>query len=175
MRQLKWSLLAAYSAGCALAWPLLPARFPFHFNGRGIVDSWAAKSVAAWFALPALMAGVLLLMELTITWSIRRPALWNGPEKQRFLALTEAQRAPIYAELRNMMDAIGIAMIMLFGAMQWLMLSVARHQETHLPSYFIFIMIAFTVGVLLYTIRFSIKLKPLILSAAGSDQIGRLG
>lgn len=172
MRQLKWSLLAAYVALCLIVYPMLPERVPFHFGRSGVVDDWADRSLLAWLALPAFLTVLLLLMELATRSSVKHPQWWNLPEKRRFLALSEAQRAPIYAELRMLMDTIGIAVLLLFGAIQYLMYAASLHNATHFPRYFRAVIIAFSAGIILYTALFGVRVRRLILSAGDASTLG---
>ncbi len=59
-----WALLAAMFIASAVAWPIVPERFPMHFDLHGKVDHWGAKADAPMplLLLPAVGVGIYLLM-----------------------------------------------------------------------------------------------------------------
>jgi uncharacterized membrane protein len=175
MRRFKWSLMVVYVTWCAYVWRSLPARFPIHFNALGLVDRWSEKSVAMWGMLPVVLLGVLLLLELLTAWTVRHPRLWNVPEKPRFLAMSDSQRAPIYNELRNLMDTICVGLVLLFAAIHYTMYSVAKQQYTRMPFIMIFAGLAFALGALVYTFMATAKIKHIILSADVPSPEGSTG
>lgn len=111
-------LLSILVAASLQAWPTLPERFPRHFDARGVADAWAAKSVWAWFMLPALGAFILLLLQVTARATERRPSLLNIPSKKQFLALPPDEQAPILREMRVLMQLLGTMILLLFGTIQ---------------------------------------------------------
>jgi hypothetical protein len=119
------TLLAAASLvtlwGFAITlYPKLPALIPLHFNGRGEPDRWEATTPMAWYQLPGIGTGVIVLM-LGAAWfcrwaAVRKPQLVNIPFKDRFLAASPDRRAwviePIAAALA--VDSLAIAGLFLF-------------------------------------------------------------
>lgn len=61
-----WALLAAMFVASAITWPMVPERFPMHFNLQGQVDRWGSRADAPLplLLLPAICAGLYLLMLL---------------------------------------------------------------------------------------------------------------
>lgn len=99
--RLQLLLLAVYFAAAALLWPTLPDRVPIHFNFAGQPTTWARTSVLSWFGLPLVAAATTLFLYGMGHLSTRTPSLWSIPEKERFLALDHAARAPIMAYLNR--------------------------------------------------------------------------
>ena len=101
--RLQLLLLALYFAVAAALWNTLPERVPIHFDLAGHPTTWARTSVLSWFGLPLLAAAMTLFLYGIGQASAHTPELWNIPEKERFLALSPAARAPIVAYLRRAM------------------------------------------------------------------------
>jgi uncharacterized membrane protein len=59
-----WTLIAAMFLASAVAWPMVPERFPMHFNLHGQVDHWGTRSEAPvpLLILPATGALIYVLM-----------------------------------------------------------------------------------------------------------------
>ena len=99
--RLELALLALYFAATATMWPVLPERVPIHFDFAGEPTTWARTSVLSWFGLPLLAAATTLFIYGLGRASTHEPDIWNIPEKERFLALSPAARAPIVAYLHR--------------------------------------------------------------------------
>ena len=95
-------LLILYFAAAAALWPTLPERVPIHFDFAGRATNWARTSVLSWFGLPLLAIAMTLFLYGMGRVSVRTPGLWNIPDKDRFLALPPAARAPIEAYLHRL-------------------------------------------------------------------------
>lgn len=95
-----WGVAAAHYGS-------LPSRFPSHFDGAGVPDAFAEKSVGAWFALPivfTLMAGLFAALAVFLPRiSARHAALVNVPDKETFLSLPEDARARALEPMRDLM------------------------------------------------------------------------
>lgn len=96
-------LVAAYFAVAAIVWPTLPERIPIHFDFIGNPTSWVPTSVLSWFGLPLLAAAITLFFYGSHRLALRTPELWNVPEKERFLALSKAERTSIQANLHRLL------------------------------------------------------------------------
>lgn len=117
-RLLNLLLLGALLAGSMMVYPSLPERFPTHFDAAGRPDAWAERSLLSWLALPLVSAGTAVLLEVASRLSARHPQLWNVPHKQRFLALTPEERAPIVRRLQEFMGLVAAASTVLMGVVQ---------------------------------------------------------
>jgi len=174
MRQLKWSLLAAYAAVCVVVWPRLPARIPLHFALNGTVDRWVERNFFVWLGLPLLLGVIFLLIDLSAKAATQRAEYWNVPEKKRFLALTDEQRAPIFAELRRMLDVVCLFLLAVFVAIHTMMYIVSVHGQTHFRFYFPLLTVGFSASLIGYVIVFNFRVKRLILAASDHSAIGRM-
>ena len=128
-------LLALFFLVSAAVYPSLPARIPLHFALDGRPDWWVARSWLAWFALPLLGVGCVLLVEGAGWASQRQPQLWNVPEQRRFLELTPEARAPLVARLRGFLTRIQAALLLLLMVLQAAIYQVASGRLSRLPAY----------------------------------------
>ena len=101
--RLQLLVLALYFAAAAALWSTLPERVPIHFDFTGQPTTWARTSILSWFGLPLLAAAMTFLLYGIASASTHAPELWNIPERERFLALSPAARAPIIAYLHRLM------------------------------------------------------------------------
>lgn len=145
----------------AMHWyPLLPERFPIHFNIRGDPDGWSTKG-AMWFALPivslvllALLAGVTLLIDRLAR---RSPTLVNMPNKELFLRLSEQGRSDAVRPARTLLLSIDAIVMLVFAFIIEGTGRVAVGQMATLPSWPILVLLGviFTcvIGFMLATTR----------------------
>lgn len=112
--RLQLVLLALYFAAAAALWPGLPQRIPLRVDLVGRPTAWTPTSLLSWFGLPLLAGAMTLLVYAMGRHSARSPGLWNIPEKDRFLALPPAERAPIDAYLRRVLAWCAILMTVSF-------------------------------------------------------------
>ena len=117
-RLLNLLLLAALVAGSIAVYPTLPERIPRHFGISGQPDAWMQRSLLGWLLLPLLAVGIAGLQAAIVRASLRNPALWNVPDKPRFLALTPAERAPIVERLQAFMGLVGVMTTMVLTVVQ---------------------------------------------------------
>ena len=105
-----WLLLAMHIAFAVLAFGALPEQVPMHIGLGGEPGNFARRSAWSWSLLPALALLLQLLLSALVPLIRRRPQLFNFPEKARFLALPEADRAPVIAEMVRVLDvcALGV-------------------------------------------------------------------
>lgn len=123
-------LLASLWLGSLFAWPHLPARIPIHFGIQGRADRWVETSLLAWFGLPLLALAVVLTNAALARWLPRRPDLFNHPDKQRFLALPAAYRAPVIRRMQNFLHGVSVQVVLLFGLIQVAVYRTARGAES---------------------------------------------
>lgn len=111
-------LLLVFFASAAAAWPALPDRIPTHFGPGGAPDRWKDTTLLAWFGLPLAAAAMTLFLRFIGRLGARHPGVWSIPDKDRFLRLTDAQRAPIIERLETFIGVLAIAMILFFAVIQ---------------------------------------------------------
>ncbi len=142
-------LYTLWIGAAAYVYPRLPERYPIHFGADGTPDSWVERSLVTWFMLP----GIALLTWLFLYWTIRAtrnaPHWWNVPEKKRFLALSEAARAPIIERLIGFIDWVAIGITLLFMGLHAGMYAAAFTETQKLPLStlgLILVFVVFTMG-----------------------------
>jgi hypothetical protein len=112
--RLQLVLLAGYFAGAAALWPLLPDRVPLHLGFTGEATTWTPTSLLSWFGLPLFSVAMTAFLFGLGRLSVRAPELWNIPDKERFLALPPAERAPIEAYLRGFLAWCSVLVTLCF-------------------------------------------------------------
>ena len=132
--RLQLLVLALYFAAAATLWSELPQRVPIHFDFAGQPTAWARTSVLSWFGLPLLAAATTLFLYGIGQASIRTPDLWNVPEKERFLALSATERAPIVAYLRRVMAWASVLVTLTFISMHVGIYQTATGRSESLPG-----------------------------------------
>src|SRR5690242_19963775 len=110
----------------------LPQPYAVHFNAAGTPDRWA-EGPAEWFLLPLIATVTFLLVLGAGALACRSPQLWNVPEKKKFLALTERQRAPIMDALIRVLDVVAIFSLGVLAFVQWMIYITARAGSGGLP------------------------------------------
>lgn len=135
LRLLNAILLLALFAGSAWAYPRLPARIPIHFGFSGQADAWASRSFFSWFMLPVIAAALALGLQAIAASAAGHPALWNVPDKRRFLALDADARAPIVAKLREFVAFVSVMVTALLGLIQVAVFRTATGTATRLPAW----------------------------------------
>lgn len=128
-------LLALYWAACIVLWAALPERVPHHFGLGGQPTSWTRTSPLSWFGLPAMAVAMWLFVRGMMRLSETNPTLWNIPEKQRFLELTPARRAPALAALRAAMAWVALLVTLTFAAIQVAIYETATGRSDGLAWY----------------------------------------
>ena len=127
-----WAALVFLLFRTAQWYPLLPDRFPIHFNGAGEPDGWSNKG-AAWFLGPglALVLGVFLylLAKGLPSSASRSPSSVNLPRKDLFLQLSEEGRSTVMAPTSTYL-------LWVFMLLQGLFLYIVEGmgRQTPLPS-----------------------------------------
>lgn len=120
-RILPLGLFALMLAFAVATYPDLPAQIPTHFDFGGAVTGVRAKSIQSWFGLPFIALGVHLLL-LTLTQMLpTRPHLFNFPDKDRFLRLPSAYRAPVIAAMQWTLDLTAFLVMFVMATVQVMM------------------------------------------------------
>jgi hypothetical protein len=105
LRALPWVLLLVSFVFALATWSSLPETIPMRLNSRGEVSRLVAKSFWPWFGLPLVALGSHWLMYGVGLLLPKHPALFNHPEKERFLKIPRAFHGPVIAEMRTLLDA----------------------------------------------------------------------
>ncbi|MBX7117530.1 MAG: DUF1648 domain-containing protein [Gemmatimonadaceae bacterium] len=129
IRLAAWGLCLATVAIAAAAWPDLPDPIPTHLGPDGQPDGWSARSLSAWFLMPALAIALQGLMVVVGRVALANPQHINIPDKERLLALPPRFRAPVLATVAGFLDLVALGVAVLLAALQWQFTEVAlgRH------------------------------------------------
>lgn len=106
-------VLGFYVVGTVLVWPRVPDRVPIHFGFGGAADGWA-DAATGWFILPLVAVSTAALIAGAMRLARTSPELWNVPDRQRFLALPESERAPIVATLERFVGLTALFVTLVF-------------------------------------------------------------
>lgn len=112
------ALLLVHLGLAVAVWDTLPSRIPIHFTASGRVDGWASLTWFSWLGPWLISASSILLLYGVGRAAARMPELWNIPEKKRFLALPPTERAAIEDRLQAFTAAVGLGLVVCFGAVQ---------------------------------------------------------
>lgn len=145
LRVLPWLIWVALVLFSIATYSTLPERIPQHFDAAGNVTATMSKSLVTWFLLPAIAAGVQLLLSWTGTLPTTRPELFNFPAKARFLKLPTEFRGPVILRLLEAMDITG-AFTML--VMAYVQVMIWRSALGHSPG-------GMTAGLIVVTVLFT--------------------
>ena len=125
LRAVPWVLVLLLFVFAIATWSSLPEMIPMRLNSRGEGARMVAKSFWPWFGLPIvalathwLMFGVGLLLP-------KRPELFNHPEKKRFLQIPRAYHPPVITEMRGLLDAASVGVLLTILLAQWILWRVA--------------------------------------------------
>jgi uncharacterized membrane protein len=138
-------LLLVYFGAAAALWPTLPDRIPIHFGLSGEPTRWVDATVAAWFGLPMVAAGLTLFVWWLGRLAVRYPTLWNLPDKERFLRLPPERRAAITDSLEAYVAQVAMLLIVLFAELQVEMYATAMGRTGGLSLWF-WLILAIVVG-----------------------------
>lgn len=117
--------------GSALAYPGLPGRFPIHFRG-GEPDGWAARSVGAWFGLPATATALAIGMYALAALLRRYPQLINHPDAGKLRRLPQPVRESLARIFAGLFHRLATGLLLLFFFVQ-ISLFVAAHGHDPTP------------------------------------------
>lgn len=126
-------LLAALFGVSLLVWPELPGRIPGHFSAGGEVTRWEPSSVLRWLLLPIIALAMVVMSYVLAAVLPRRPGIFNHPDKEAFLALPPARRAPVIARMRTFLYGMSASLIVVFGVVQWARYRTALGGDSDLP------------------------------------------
>lgn len=121
------ALLALALIGFSIwAWPELPERIPVHFDASGEATRWAVTSFWSWFTVP-LLALAMVALNYGLASAMRRwPRLVNLPDKRRLLDLPPERRQRVLAPIKDMVYALSIPLLLMFGLIQ-----IGTYREAH--------------------------------------------
>jgi len=144
------AVLVGTLAGLAIwAWGHLPEQIPAHLDAAGRPTRWTDRSFWGWFLLPMIALGTVALNYAVAALLHRFPQFVNVPNKAQFRALPPERREPVYAQIRQMLYALSIPLLLLFGLVQYSMWRAAFGDEP--------------VWVLIAILAFSVLLGPVLL------------
>ncbi len=137
----------------AVHWfPELPERIPTHFDAKGSPDAWTLKSPLAWYALPLLDTGMVVLF-FGIAWlavglSARRPELCNMPKKHLFVRLSPEGRRQAMGPTRTFLLGMLLLLAGLFGWAVEGSARVAMGQQRTLEPWPVFVFVGAVLAML---------------------------
>ena len=117
---LGWIILAT------LAYGDLPERIPTHFDASGTPDGFMDRSVASWFLLPLVGTISALMIVFSTAYTSRNPHLWNVPNKQKFMALSDDDRRPLVEMMHVFLTTVSLSTIVFLSVLHYDMWRVAR-------------------------------------------------
>lgn len=103
----------------------LPAEIPRHFDAAGVPTRFEATTPFTWFSLPAIAVATWAFMAFIARQLPTHPEWFNIPQKDRFLALAPAHRAPVIEEMRAVLSVASALVTALLLVIQLLMWRVA--------------------------------------------------
>ncbi len=113
------ALLIAWITFAIVTYERLPETIPTHFGPSGAADAFSTRSIASWFALPAIGVCTTLLVLVMAQWAFSRPAMYNVPGKQALLALPKAQQRPFVEQLAMFMTLLATSVLLIFVAIHY--------------------------------------------------------
>jgi uncharacterized membrane protein len=145
LRLLPWVLWLALAAFSVTTYELLPADIPQQLNAAGEITRTTERSPVAWGMLPAIALGMLLLSHGLSALLPARPELFNFPSKDKLLALPPAERAPVIAQMRTVMDLTSLLTMLIMLGVQWLLWESAQGRTTGVSST-VLVVVCFTLA-----------------------------
>lgn len=149
-------LLATLFAASLLVWPELPERIPGHFSAGGEVTRWEPPSLARWMLLPLLALAIAAMNYGVAALLPRYPGMFNHPDKNAFLALAPARRAPVIARMRTMVYGMSALVTALLGVLQWVRYRTASGAD---PD--VYIAVTLVMGMMIAPIALGVWLPPI--------------
>lgn len=113
------ALILSWITMAIVVYDQLPASIPMHFGPSGAADSYAARSITSWFALPAIGVCTTLLMLGLAQITHRRPDLYNVPGKAEMLGLPAERQRPFLEQLAMFMTLLATSVLLLFMAIHY--------------------------------------------------------
>lgn len=130
-----------------------------HFGFRGQPDAWARTSFLSWFGLPVTAAGMALFLWWAGRLANRSPALWNVPEKQKFLRLPPEARHRIEAAAETYLAWVSVGTTVLLIAIQVGIYMTATGYTAGLSSYIALVLFTGIAAVLAGAFMLNRRLK----------------
>lgn len=120
-------------------WPVLPAIVPTHFGPAGQPDGWG-KKISLFVNLSI---GLFLYLGLTILY--RFPHIYNY-----LYTINEANAQVQYRLARSLISGLKAGVILIFTYGEWAAIRTALGQTTGLGPWFLFIVMVFSLGPILF-------------------------
>lgn len=137
-------LLATLFGASVLVWPDLPGRIPAHFGAGGEVTWWEGPSLWRWLTVPLLGLGIVAMNYVLAALLPRWPGMFNHPDRDAFLALPPAGRAPVIARMRAFLYGISSLILVLTAVMQWM-----RYRTAHGAEAAPYVALALVIGIMI--------------------------
>jgi uncharacterized membrane protein len=125
---LAWLVVLGVIVAAILTYSELPSEIPAHFDLGGRVTRRESTSLVSWFLLPTVALVVQLLLVALRAGLPRHPERFNFPDKEEFLRLPDAYRAPVVERMQWMMDAMAL-LIQLVLAVVFVLVWLAAHDR----------------------------------------------
>lgn len=113
------ALMLGWSVWAIAVFDRLPDTIPMHFGPSGAADSFAARSVGSWFALPAIGIGTTVLMLVLARAAARKPDLYSVPAKDLLLSLPVAQQQPFFGQITTLLLLLSTSVLLVFIAIHY--------------------------------------------------------
>ena len=113
------ALILSWITMAIVVYDQLPASIPMHFGPSGAAASYAVRSIATWYALPAIGVCTTLLMVGLAQITHRRPDLYNVPGKAEMLGLPAERQRPFLEQLAMFMTLLATSVLLLFMAIHY--------------------------------------------------------
>jgi uncharacterized membrane protein len=108
LRVLPWFLVLASVVVAIITWDALPDQISMKIDFQGNPTRLRDKVFWSWFGLPLLALGTVGLLSGLRALMPRYPELFNHSEKERFLRLPNAYRAPVFDALGAILDVTSL-------------------------------------------------------------------
>jgi uncharacterized membrane protein len=125
---LAWLVVLGVVVAAILTYSALPSEIPVHFDLGGRVTRRDSASLFSWFLLPAIALMLQLLFVALRAGLPRHPERFNFPDKEEFLRLPDAYRAPVVERMQAMMDVMAL-LVQLVLALVFVLVWLAAHDR----------------------------------------------
>ena len=150
----------------------LPMSIPTHFGASGAADAYATRSIATWFALPAIGATLTVLLLWLAHVVHRKPSLLNMPGKEQLLALAVDKQQPLLGQVAMFMSLLATSTLLLFVAIHYDSWRVAMSAQRGLSAVswtaLALSIGGMTIGIPLWMVRFQRDVKAASAAVAAS-------
>lgn len=114
-----WILGLAMVAFAIWAWPRLPEQIPTHFGLNGNPDAWAAKTLRAWFVVPAMGIALTALVGSIRAILPSRPQWVNLPDQRCLSELPKACQEQVLEMLGGFLALVQTELLVIFALIEW--------------------------------------------------------